>query len=118
MNRSEQSYAPIHINRHRMRSALELCHRLIGICQVDKSERSGSSVAGLILLSGVVVLAALLFVGARRSSQPPLPLDLQGVERETRSDRPGRTGDWLSRQLARRPSTSGTPALQHPVHMS
>jgi nitrate/nitrite transporter NarK len=30
----------------------------------------GSSVAGLILLSGVVVLAALLFVGARRSSQP------------------------------------------------
>ena len=56
MNRSEQSYAPIHINRHRMRSALELCHRLIGICQVDKSERSGSSVAGLILLSGVVVL--------------------------------------------------------------
>ncbi|KVH40380.1 MFS transporter [Burkholderia cepacia] len=29
----------------------------------------GSSVAGLILLSGVVVLAALLFVGARRSSQ-------------------------------------------------
>jgi nitrate/nitrite transporter NarK len=30
----------------------------------------GSSVAGLILLCGVVVLAALLLVGARRSSQP------------------------------------------------
>ncbi|SAK85537.1 major facilitator transporter [Caballeronia pedi] len=30
----------------------------------------GSSVAGLILLSGVVVLAALLFIGARRSSTP------------------------------------------------
>src|SRR5579864_6753868 len=30
----------------------------------------GSSVAGLMLLSGVVVLAALLFIGARRSSQP------------------------------------------------
>ncbi|KXV01182.1 MFS transporter [Caballeronia megalochromosomata] len=32
--------------------------------------RFGSGVAGLILLSGVVVLAALLFIGARRSSQP------------------------------------------------
>ncbi|BBU30844.1 hypothetical protein BTHE68_45780 [Burkholderia sp. THE68] len=30
----------------------------------------GSSVAGVILLSGVVVLAALLFIGARRSSPP------------------------------------------------
>ncbi|BBQ00381.1 MFS transporter [Burkholderia sp. SFA1] len=30
----------------------------------------GSSVAGLILLSGVVVLAAILFIGTRRSSQP------------------------------------------------
>jgi len=30
----------------------------------------GASLAGLILLSGVVLLAALLFVGARRSSQP------------------------------------------------
>ena len=30
----------------------------------------GSSVAGLMLLSGVVVLAALMFIGTRRSSQP------------------------------------------------
>ncbi|WP_109476069.1 MFS transporter [Paraburkholderia sp. C35] len=36
-----------------------------------------SSVAGLILLSGVVVLAALLFVGARRSSQPAVARPVQ-----------------------------------------
>ncbi len=70
------------------------------------------AVAGLILAErcrcarGAAICRCAAFFTTAVATRPA-----QGVERETRSDRRVRTGDWLSRQLARRPSTSWNTPL-------
>jgi hypothetical protein len=40
------------------------------------------------------------------------------AEQETQSDHRGQSADSQPRRFGRRPNTTGTPALQHPVRMS